>query len=92
MINPLENPEAQPDFADLIAALADYGMTLDDPDTGLNLTIEQININMPIEFNVTTHDTGQVTLWGTPPTQRTETTFLPVFHQMQLRIVRDDAE
>jgi hypothetical protein len=92
MMNTPEKPDTHPDFASLIDELANHGMTMDDPITGLNLTIEQIKINMPIEFNVNVEDTGQVTLWGTAPTQRTETTFLPVFHQMQLRIVREDAE
>jgi hypothetical protein len=89
----MNTPENEtPDFADLIYELVNYGMEMTDPTTGLTLTLDQININMPIEFNAIVNEIGQVTLQGSPPTQRTETTFLPVFHQMRLQIVRDDAE
>ena len=47
---------------------------------------------MPVENGVTVDDDGKVTLHGSPPTQLTETTILPVFHQMKLKVVRDDEE
>lgn len=76
-------------FADLIHTLTDYEMQRVDPETGQVLTVEEIKVNMPIELRVSVDDAGQVTLKGAAPTQRTETTVLPVFHQMQVRIVED---
>lgn len=74
-------------FSDLIATLADYEKQRIDSDTGQVLTVEAIAVHMPVELRVSVDDSGQVTLKGSPPTQRTETAVLPVFHQMKLRIV-----
>lgn len=76
-------------FADLIHTLTDYEKQRVNPETGQVLTVEQIKVDMPIELRVEVDESGQVTLKGAAPTQRTETTVLPVFHQMQLRIVED---
>ena len=76
-------------LADLIHTLTDYEKQRINPETGQVLTVEQIKVDMPIELRVSVDDAGQVTLKGAAPTQRTETTVLPVFHQMQLRIVED---
>ncbi|MBE7383758.1 MAG: hypothetical protein F6J95_020370 [Leptolyngbya sp. SIO1E4] len=77
-------------FDQLVSHLADYDKQLVDPATGQALTVEQLQVDMPIELRVTVEDDGSVSLNGAPPTQRTETTILPVFHQMKLRIVRED--
>ena len=76
-------------LADLIHVLTDYEKQRINPETGQVLTVEQIKVDMPIELRVSVDDAGQVTLKGAAPTQRTETTVLPIFHQMQLRIVED---
>lgn len=76
-------------LADLIHGLTDYEKQRMNPETGQVLTVEQIKVDMPLELRVSVDDAGQVTLKGTAPTQRTETNVLPVFHQMQLRIVED---
>ena len=76
-------------LADLIHVLTDYEKQRMNPETGQVLIVEQIKVDMPIELRVSVDDAGQVTLKGAAPTQRTETTVLPIFHQMQLRIVED---
>ena len=76
-------------MADLIHTLTDYEKQRVDPETGQVLTVEQIKVDMPIELRVEVDESGQVRLKGAAPTQRTETTLLPVFHQMQLHIVED---
>ncbi|NJM59353.1 MAG: hypothetical protein HC849_02730 [Oscillatoriales cyanobacterium RU_3_3] len=47
---------------------------------------------MPIELKVTANNDGTVNLKGSPPTQLVKTTVMPVFHQMQIRIVREDGD
>jgi hypothetical protein len=65
---------------------------LEDPESGYALEIEQVNVDLPIELNVSVDDEGTVTLYGSAPTQSTRTTFLPVFHRMSLQIVPDDGQ
>ena len=76
-------------LAELVHTLADYEKQRVDPETGQVLTVEAIKLEMPVELRVMVDEAGQVTLKGAPPTQRTATTVLPVFHQMQIRIVED---
>lgn len=80
----------QQPFSELVHDLVDYGMYLEDENTGLAMTVENVNLNMPVEIGITVDDNGKVTLSGSPPTQRTKTTILPVFHQMKIKVVRDD--
>ncbi|MDJ0702775.1 MAG: hypothetical protein QNJ46_05795 [Leptolyngbyaceae cyanobacterium MO_188.B28] len=84
-----ENLDPLLPWADLIHALTDYEKQRVDPETGQVLTVEQIKVDMPIELRVEVDESGQVKLKGSAPTQRTETTLLPVFHQLQLHIVED---
>ena len=74
----------------LISHLADYDKQWVDPATGQALTVEQIQLAMPLELRVTVDEKGSVSLHGAPPTQRTETTVLPVFHQMKLTLVCEE--
>ena len=76
-------------LSDLLQTLTNYEKQHIDPETGQVLTVEQIQVNMPIELRVSVNETGQVTLKGSAPTQRTGTTILPVFHQMQLCLIED---
>lgn len=79
-------------FAIFVQGLADHSLQVADPITGQSLTVDEMKLNLPIEIRVEVDDAGIVTLKGSPPTQRTETTILPVFHQMQLRIAQDDGD
>lgn len=89
-----ENPvdEVLMQFSEMIDILSDYEKQRVDPETGQVMTIEEIKLNYPIELKVTTDSEEKVTIKSSPPTQRTETTILPVFHQIKMRIVRDDGE
>jgi hypothetical protein len=76
-------------FHELIEDLVSTEMAIADPTTGMVQIIDQVDVEMPIEMRVEVNEAGQVTLMGSPPTQRTETTVLPVFHQMRIRVCRD---
>lgn len=88
--NPVNNDSLLMPFSQLIHDLVDYNKNLEDPLSGQVMTVEQVKLNMPVEINIAVDDQGKVTLNGSPPTQRTETTILPVFHQLKLRVVRDE--
>jgi hypothetical protein len=76
-------------FHQLIWELVDTEMAIADPTSGMVQIVEQVEIDMPVEIRVEVNEQGQVRLTGSPPTQRTETTILPVFHQMKLRISQE---
>lgn len=79
-------------FSQLVGELTNYQKQQVDPNTGLAMTIEQLTVDMPIELKVTVNNDGTVNLKGSPPTQLVKTTIMPVFHQMQIRIVREDGD
>lgn len=79
-------------LSDVVQQLADLTDRLEDPNTGQTLEIEQVIVNLPIELNVSVTDEGTVTLYSSPPTQTIETTVIPVFHRMSLRIVATNGQ
>jgi hypothetical protein len=88
--NPVNDDSLLMPFSQLVHDLAEYNKNLEDPISGQVMTVEQVKLDMPVEINIAVDDQGKVTLQGSPPTQRTETTILPVFHQLKLRVVRDE--
>ncbi|BAY95257.1 MULTISPECIES: hypothetical protein [unclassified Tolypothrix] len=79
-------------FAQLVEKLTDYQKQIIDPQTGFAMMIAQLTVDMPIELKVTVNNDGTVNLKASPPTQMVKTSVMPVFHQMQLRIVREDGD
>lgn len=79
-------------FTRFVQEMTDYGKQLADPHTGLTMTVEEVKLKLPVEIRISVSESGQVTLKGSPPTQRTETTFMPVFHQLTLRVIRENDE
>ena len=76
-------------IAGFIHSLTDYEKQRYEPKTGQLQEVEQIKVDMPIELRVSEDEAGQVLVAASAPSQRTETTVVPVFHRMQLRIVKD---
>ncbi len=85
---PAEEDVLEP-FAQLIETLTDYEKEIVDPNTGQAMTIEQLQVDMPIELRVSVAEDDTVTLKGSAPTQRVATTVLPVFHRLKLRVVKE---
>jgi hypothetical protein len=79
-------------FSQLVEELTNYEKQQVDPNTGFAMTIEQLTVGMPIELKVTVNNDGTVNLKGSPPTQLVKTTVMPIFHQIQIRIVREDGD
>lgn len=51
-----------------------------------SMWVERLEIELPFEMDVTVDGSGRVGLAGGPPTQYTETTFMPVFHMVKLAV------
>ncbi len=79
-------------FADLVEKLVDYDKQIVDPVTGFVMTIEQVIVDLPVEVRVEVNEDGTVQVKGSPPTQIFETSIMPVFHRMKLRVAREDGE
>jgi hypothetical protein len=76
----------------LMEELTAYEKQIVDPKTGYALILEQITVDTAIELKVIVNSDGTVELKSAPPTQLFQTTIMPVFHHMRLRVVREDGE
>jgi len=77
-----------PPLANAVLALAD--VVPDDAEEGV-MTLQRLLLSSPVELGVRDAGNAGVLIRGTTPTQRTETTILPVWHQLTLSLVADDA-
>ncbi len=48
--------------------------------------VERMALTLPFELDLLVQEDGSVQLAGTPPTQYTRTSVMPVFHSMSLRV------
>lgn len=58
------------------------------------MRVEKIHMSIPIQLQLEVRDDGSVMLGSSPPLYYTETTVLPVFHQLNVNITvteNDDA-
>ncbi len=80
-------------IAEVIQSLSELDGVVEDEDWGLKMSIDEVVIDMPMEFDIMTDDEGNLVLGSAPPTQTIETTFMPVFHRVKvgIRILNDDA-
>jgi len=80
-----------PPFAELVAGLAEIDMSDDVENEGViqEAELEEIRLSLSIELEVR-DDGGRTRVTGSTPTQWTETTVLPAFHRLSMRITRSD--
>ena len=76
-------------FGRFLGELVDIEAQVSDLPDVQALSIEQIRVDLPVEMRLEVGSDGRLQVLGSPPTQRTETTILPVFHRLVLRVVRD---
>jgi hypothetical protein len=60
-----------------------------DPEMGFGMRLARAAIDTPIELDVLVGDDGGVSIVGAPPTQHVETTYMPVFHHIDLVVTAD---
>lgn len=78
--------------AQFLGELSGIDGSLEDDFQVQGMSITALQLDLPVELRVEIDAAGRLQVLGCPPTQRTETTILPVFHRMKLHMVRDDAE
>jgi hypothetical protein len=54
------------------------------------LVADAVELDLPVEVDVWTHEGGEVTLGLSGPTQMVETTVMPVFHRLRCRIALNE--
>lgn len=69
---------------------ADIGGRVTDEDDIASMSVEEVLVTMPVELEINIDENAHVVVGGAPPTQRTETSVMPVFHRLTLRLVRDE--
>lgn len=82
--------EAMLDMGELLSQMTDVDGYLSDRETLSAMRVERVNMSMPIELDLLVHDDGSVVLGGSPPLYYTETTLLPVFHQLALTVIVEE--
>jgi hypothetical protein len=91
-----ETPESDwsdqlPPFAELVAGLSEVDVPDGDESAMSAAELEEIRLTLSIELEVREHG-GRTRVTVSTPTQWTETTVLPAFHRLSMRITRvDDA-
>jgi hypothetical protein len=55
-----------------------------DKEKGINMHINRITVQMPVEMDIIVGENGEVTIGSSPPLYYVETTILPVFHNITI--------
>ena len=76
-------------LAEVVEQLTGWDEILADPQTGSTMHVEAVKLEMPLELRIQADQTGKLSLNGSAPTQTTETTIMPVFHRLKLRVEVD---
>ncbi len=82
---PLHSP-----FSQVVEQLTGWEAPLEDSTWGHRLTVDALKVTMPIELSIDVDNTGAVTVNGSAPTQTVETTIMPVFHRVRMRLTVDE--
>lgn len=83
-----------PPFGDLVASLGDIDELDEFDESGDSvriaqseiLSVERIAVSLSIEMAIVPTATGEVNVYGSTPTQWTETTVMPVFHRLTMHV------
>ena len=78
-----------PPFAELVAGLADVDAPDEDEGAMPTAELEEIRLTLSIELEVR-EDGDRTRVTGSTPTQWTETTVMPAFHRLSMRIAGSD--
>ena len=78
--------EAMLEMGEFIVQMSDFNGHLFDPDSLTSFQLEEVDLSMPVQLDLLVQDDGAVTLGGSPPLYYADTTILPVFHQLKVKI------
>jgi hypothetical protein len=87
-----ESPEDLVPLGMLLELLSDVEFRQEDERLGMALTVESLRFDFPFEVEVRADEHGRVRLGAAPPTQEVETSIMPVFHRLVIRVALDGAD
>lgn len=80
--------EAFLEISDFVQELADMEGQVGSEAIGVSMEIEKATMELPVELDIQVDDQGKVYLGAIPPMYYVETTIMPVFHQIKLKVER----
>lgn len=78
--------EALAPFQSFLAALAATTEPCGNENVGVRTFIDALRVRLPFEMDLLVDESGRMRLAGGPPAYYTETSVMPVFHQLTLRV------
>ena len=74
------------EWSEFISQMTEVDGYLRDDEMGTAMQLEMVEMSMPIQLELHVGEDGQVILGGSPPLYYVNTTILPVFHQLSIKI------
>jgi hypothetical protein len=84
--------EAFLSLAEFMEEAADIEGRLGDRTLGSVMTIETVEMNMPVELDLQVDEAGAVAIGAVPPLYYVATSVMPVFHQITVNLELTHAE
>jgi hypothetical protein len=78
--------ETMLEWSDFISQMTEVDGYLRDDEMGTAMQLEKVEMSMPIQLDLHVAEDGRVILGGSPPLYYVDTTILPVFHQLSIKI------
>ncbi len=79
--------EASLPLSEYIKGLTNFDdYQLEDAESGMSMSIEKIDIEMPCELDIRFDEYGNLIIGTTPPIYYVETSIMPTFHRMKISI------
>ena len=69
---------------EIVEALGDIEGRITDWQEGVQIDIDNVELNLPMQLDILIDEKDEVVIGGTPPLYYVETSFMPVFHQISL--------
>ncbi len=87
-----EYASIDPGLSPLFRFISDFTLLegMIDGQEGLSMSVEQMNISMPIDLDIVANHDGTVTLGGSTPSMYAPVGLMPVFHHIRMTIRQDD--
>lgn len=86
----LDRDQELPIFSEFLEGLSDVTQPVGDVFGENVLLVTDVKVNLPFELDIKINEDGNVSFLAAPPTQRIETTIMPVFHTVGIHLVLDE--
>ena len=85
-----EIDEALEPLSLIMELMTSIGERTSDEEFDVPVSVTEMDVSLPVELDIHVDDNGGITLGSAPPTQQIETTFMPVFQNVRVKITTID--